>query len=73
MLLASINSLSNLNICNEFSFIVIYLQESYIRGAIGSPLLQYSLMPAHAVSCLIWTMICVCCLIYSVFVNGNEV
>ncbi|KAL6553648.1 hypothetical protein OROGR_007490 [Orobanche gracilis] len=30
---------------------VLHSQESYIRDAIGSPLLEHSLMPAYAVSC----------------------
>jgi len=33
------------------------LQESYIRDAIGSQLLSISLMPAHAVSRLILTLL----------------
>lgn len=44
--------ISGAKICNAVCFYNVYLQESYIRDAIGSHLLSYSLMPAHAVSCL---------------------
>ncbi|KAL9296212.1 hypothetical protein ACSQ67_022108 [Phaseolus vulgaris] len=36
---------------------VLHSQESYIRDAIGTQLLPNSLMPVHAVSCLILTLL----------------